>query len=93
VTLPNFGPMFASGDWRGLLDVARAADGAGADRLLLSDHVVMGPNTAAYPFGEFPFPPEAPWLEPLTTLAAFASVTERARLSTKRVIEVLVARS
>jgi probable F420-dependent oxidoreductase len=81
--------MFAAGDWRGLLDVARAADELGVDRVLVSDHVVMGAHTDRYPFGEFPFPPDAPWLEPLTALAAIAAVTTRVRLSTKIVIAPL----
>jgi probable F420-dependent oxidoreductase len=46
------------------------------------DHVVMGPNTDAYQWGRFPVGPDAPWLEPLTVLAAIAGATERVRLAT-----------
>src|SRR6185436_18984466 len=35
-----------------------------------------------YPYGDFPFPPADPWVEPLTTLAAMAAVTSTVRLGT-----------
>jgi probable F420-dependent oxidoreductase len=79
--LPTFGAPPATG-WRGLLDVARAAEDAGVDRLVVTDHVVMGRNTDAYVWGRFPTPPDAPWLEPLSVLTALAAVTERVRLAT-----------
>ena len=44
--------------------LVRSAEAAGVDRILLTDHVVMGRRTDAYPWGPFPFPPELPWLEP-----------------------------
>jgi probable F420-dependent oxidoreductase len=64
------------------LEVAKAADEAGIDQLLLADHVVMGRNTDKYPYGEFAFAPEEPWAEPLTLLTAIATVTSRIRLGT-----------
>src|SRR3954468_20982 len=79
--VPNFGP-WAGPDLRPLLDLASSADAAGVDRLVVSDHVLLGRNTDAYRWGRFPTPPEAPWLEPLTCLTAFAAVTTRVRLST-----------
>ncbi len=81
VSLPSFGPAPAGG-WRSLLDLARTAEDAGVDRLVVTDHVVMGRNTDAYVWGRFPVAPEAPWLEPLTVLTALASATERVRLAT-----------
>ncbi|HEY8546167.1 MAG TPA: TIGR03619 family F420-dependent LLM class oxidoreductase [Acidimicrobiales bacterium] len=81
VGLPNFGPRPEAG-WRQLLDLARAAEAAGVDRVVVVDHVVMGRNTHEYAWGPFPYPPEAPWLEPLTVLAAVGAVTERLRLAT-----------
>ena len=36
------------GGWRPLLAQARAADAAGIDRLVVSDHVVLGENLEAY---------------------------------------------
>jgi probable F420-dependent oxidoreductase len=89
LTLPSFGPMFEGGSWAGLLDVARAADEAGVDRLLLPEHVVMGADVSRYPFGAFPFPAASPWLDPLTALAAMGAITTRARLSTKILIAPL----
>lgn len=66
-----------------VLELARAADAAGVHQLVLPDHVAIGPRLDRYPFAErFPYPPEEPWLEPMTTLAAIAAVTERTRLST-----------
>jgi probable F420-dependent oxidoreductase len=82
VGLANFGSTFASGDWRGLLDLARAAEDAGIDRVVVVDHVVMGPRTENYAWGKFPVPPDAPWLEPLTVLSAIAGITDRVRLAT-----------
>ncbi|HVT21499.1 MAG TPA: TIGR03619 family F420-dependent LLM class oxidoreductase [Mycobacteriales bacterium] len=81
VGVPNFGG-WSGGDWRGLVDVARIAEDAGVDRIVVVDHVVMGRNTDAYAWGRFPVPPEAPWLEPLTVLTAMAAVTSTLRLST-----------
>ncbi|WP_406297363.1 TIGR03619 family F420-dependent LLM class oxidoreductase [Embleya sp. NBC_00888] len=81
IGLPNFGTWPAD-DWRGFVDVGRAADDAGIDRIVLVDHVVMGPNTQNYTWGRFPTPPEAAWPEPLTLLAAIAAVTSNVRLAT-----------
>jgi probable F420-dependent oxidoreductase len=79
--LPSYGEP-AGGDWRFLLDLARAADDAGIDRVVVTDHVVMGHNTQEYRWGKFPLPPEGPWAEPLAVLTAMAAVTSRVRLST-----------
>lgn len=86
--LPNFGGWFG-GDWSGLFDLARAAEAAGVDRLVVTDHVLMGRNTDAYVWGRFPTAPDGPWLEPLTCLSAIAGVTERVRLATGIVIAPL----
>ena len=88
IGLPNFGGWIG-GDWSGLLDLARAADDAGVDRIIVNDHVVMGRNTDAYVWGRFPTGPEAPWLEPFTCLAAIAPITTRVRLGTGIVIAPL----
>lgn len=84
VGLPTFGTAAArhGHDWRHLLDLARMAEDAGVDRLVVSDHVVLGPNTAGYPWGTFPTGPEADWLEPLTVVAALAAVTTSVRFLT-----------
>ena len=48
----------------------------------MPDHLAIGPNTDAYPYGKFPLPSSEPWLEPVTTLAAIAGATRRIRLAT-----------
>lgn len=65
-----------------ILRLARLAEAAGFDGVVLVDHVVMGEHPENYPFGEFPFPSNSPWIEPLTTIAAAAASTERIRFST-----------
>ncbi len=69
------------GDPRGLIEVAQKAEAAGIDQLSMTDHVVMGSRTDRYPYGEFPSPPETPWLEPITTEAAIAAATQHIELS------------
>ena len=81
LAIPTFGAP-PDGGWRSLLDLARTAEAAGIDRLVVTDHVVNGPDVASYPWGRFPTGPDADWLEPLTVLTALAAVTERIRLST-----------
>lgn len=72
----------AGSDPAGLLELARRAEDSGFHAVSLSDHVVMGPNVDRYPWGDFPFAPGAPWVEPLTMLSAIAAVTSRLRLTT-----------
>ena len=64
------------------LDLAKAADDVGIDQIVLADHVVMGRNTDAYPYGDFAFAPDEPWADPLALLTAIAAVTSRVRLAT-----------
>jgi probable F420-dependent oxidoreductase len=66
----------------GLVETARIADACGVDRIVMTDHLMIGPRTDRYPYGRFPFPAEEPWPEPLTTLAAMAGATSRIRLGT-----------
>jgi probable F420-dependent oxidoreductase len=81
VGLP-MGTRPGAGDPRQLVDIARRLEDAGADGVVVSDHVLIGPRSDLYPWGDFPFPPEAPWLEPLTVLTAIATATERITLTT-----------
>ncbi len=69
-------------DLSGVVDTARVAEGAGIHQIALPDHLAIGPNTDAYPYGKFPLPRSEPWLEPVTTLAAIAGATRRIRLGT-----------
>jgi probable F420-dependent oxidoreductase len=82
VGLANYGSLFPADEWHRFVDLARAAEDAGVDRIVAVDHVVMGPHTENYVWGKFPVPPEAPWFEPLIMLAAVASATSRVRLAT-----------
>lgn len=78
------------GSWQPLLDLARAADTVGVDRLVVSDHVVFGENLGAYANpeiggiqgGQQPTGPDGHWLEPLTLLSVISGITERVRLLT-----------
>jgi probable F420-dependent oxidoreductase len=78
------------GDWSFLVDRARAAEEAGVDRVVVSDHVVFGENLDAYGRPELggiiggrqPTGPDGCWLEPLTSLAIIAGATTRVRLAT-----------
>lgn len=89
LNVPNFGTLLAADRFGHLLDICSAADDAGVDRLLMTDHVVMGPDTDAYTWGPFPTDPDAAWLEPMTVLAMVAGRTRRIRLGTGIVIAAL----
>src|SRR5258705_13063856 len=82
LSIPSFGPFFPAGRLHEVVDLARRADAAGVDTVIVPDHVVMSEHTEAYEWGPFPFPIEVPWLEPLTVLAATAGATARLRLPT-----------
>jgi probable F420-dependent oxidoreductase len=82
LSIPTFGPFYPRGRMHEVLELARGAEAAGVDSLIVPDHVVMGERTDRYEWGPFPFPVDAPWLEPLTVLAAIAAVTHRVRLAT-----------
>jgi probable F420-dependent oxidoreductase len=96
VTAPRlavFLPTFAAedpGGWHRVFELARAADDAGVDRVVVSDHVVFGeqldaygrPETGGVEGGRQPTGPDGHWLEPLTVLTAVAAQTNRVRLGT-----------
>lgn len=65
-----------------LIETAKRAEQAGFGAVSISDHVVMGAHADLYPWGDFPFPPEAPWYEPLSVLTAIAASTTRLGLTT-----------
>jgi probable F420-dependent oxidoreductase len=83
--------------WQSVLDLARAADAAGVDRVLVSDHVVFGehmdaygrPETGGVEGGKQPTGPDGHWLEPLTTLSVLCGMTSRVRLGTNILIAAL----
>ncbi|MGZ8748833.1 MAG: TIGR03619 family F420-dependent LLM class oxidoreductase, partial [Mycobacterium sp.] len=84
-------------DWRATLDLARAMDAAGVDRLVVSDHLVFGENLEAYSDpsiggqagGRQPTGPDGAWLEPLIVLTALAATTTRIRLGTAILLAAL----
>jgi probable F420-dependent oxidoreductase len=71
-------------DGRALVQLATEIERAGADQLVLSEHVVLSAVIEAHGPGglPFPFPPDHPYPEPLVTLAAMATATSRIRLAT-----------
>ena len=81
ITVSAIGHLYGD-DLAALTDLARVADDAGIDQLVIPDHVVMGPHLENYPYGPFPLPLEEPWPEPLTLLAAMAGASTRVRLGT-----------
>jgi probable F420-dependent oxidoreductase len=103
VTVPQLStglPSFSTedpGSWRFVLDQAQAADRAGIDRLVVSDHVVYGENLDEYARPEIggskggrqPTGPDGHWLEPITLLSVVAGTTSRVRLGTNILLAAL----
>jgi len=85
------------GGWDHVIDLARAADEAGIDRVVLSDHVVFGENLEAYGDprrggargGKQPTGPDGHWLEPVATIAYLSALTTRVRFGTNILIAAL----
>lgn len=65
-----------------VLDIVREIDASSVDTLIVTDHVVMGEHTEAYPYGDFPTPPDTPWWEPMILLAHIAAISRRVQLGT-----------
>jgi len=93
-------PSFAvenPGSWQHLFDAAQVADQAGIDRIVVSDHVIMGehleeygrPEIGGQAGGKQPTGPDGPWLEPLTVLSVIAGMTSRVRLDTNILVAAL----
>jgi probable F420-dependent oxidoreductase len=84
-------------DWNATLEMARAMDAVGVDRVAVSDHVVFGENLEAYTNpalggtsgGRQPTGPDGHWLEPLIFLTAVAATTTRIRLGTAVLLAAL----
>ena len=77
------------GDFAGVTELVQVADRMGIDQVSAVDHVVLGEDHSAYPYGKFPGTVEAPWIEPMVQLATFAAVTKRIKLSSGIVIAPL----
>jgi probable F420-dependent oxidoreductase len=74
-----------------LLELAVAVEAAGADQVVLSEHVILADVITGHPgaSSSFPFPGTEQYPEPMVTLAAIAAVTSRVRLSTNILIAPL----
>jgi probable F420-dependent oxidoreductase len=78
------------GGWRPLLAQGVGADKAGIDRLVVSDHVILGENLDKYgdpsaggtEGGVQPTGPEGHWLDPLTVISMWAATTTHTRFMT-----------
>jgi probable F420-dependent oxidoreductase len=81
--LPHIGPL-ATRD--GLRAAVQAVEEAGFDSVWVSEHIVLPRKQASrYPgtaSGDFPLPPETPFLDSLSTLLFVAACTERVQLGT-----------
>ena len=81
--LPIWGPAATR---ETLIAAARHVESLGFDSVWASDHIVIPFEIRSrYPYnatGDFPLPPTANFLEPLTALSLVAGVTERVRLGT-----------
>src|SRR5881396_4258515 len=81
--LPIWGPAATRPT---LIALARRVEALGFDSVWASDHVVIPFEIRSrYPYnqtGDFPLPPTANFLEPLTALAVVAGATERLQLGT-----------
>jgi len=89
LSLTAEGAMFGPHEQSRLLDVARAADQAGADFIDVTEHVLMGLNTLHAGMGWELHHLDQPQPEPLSTLAAMAGATQRINLLSAIVIAPL----
>jgi probable F420-dependent oxidoreductase len=96
IQLTNFA-VDDPGSWQHVLDRALAADRAGVDRVVVSDHVVFGehleeygrPEVGGTAGGKQPTGPDGHWLEPITLLSVVAGMTSHVRLMTGILIAAL----
>lgn len=83
--------------WDRLFAVAEMADRCGIDRVVVSEHVVMGEELEAYgdprsggtAGGRQPTSPDGHWLDALTVLSMLAARTGRVRLGTAILLAAL----
>lgn len=83
VAIPSYGDLSTS---PGVVALAKMVEDAGVDGVWVPDHLCVPKNhSARYPYsatGEFPFPPDTPWFDCLTSLAAIAATTDRVTIGT-----------
>lgn len=89
--------LVPAGDLQGLITMARAAEEAGFDAVMVGEHVVLGtgsdaggtpsnPRDYALPGNQAP---SMPWPDPVALLAAVGAVTSRLRLVASAIIAPL----
>lgn len=84
-------------DMRGLVDLACVAEEAGFDAVMVSEQVILGPDSAVNGLMDNPRmyaaignqDPQTPWPSSVATLAAVASATERVRVVAGAIIPPL----
>lgn len=76
-------------DVRGVVDLVRRIDELGIHQVSVVEHVLMGEDLSAYPYGKFRAPLDYPRYEPMTMLAAIAATTSQIRLSSGVIISPL----
>lgn len=97
VSLTTFAREAPGDGWASLRRAATAAEQAGVDRLVMSDHVVMGeqldrygdPARGGQEGGRQPTGPDGHWLDPLATIAHLSAVTDRVRFGTNILLAAL----
>jgi probable F420-dependent oxidoreductase len=80
-----------------MIEWARVADEAGLDRVIVSEHVVLGerlenyarPELGGIRGGTQPTGPDGSWLDPLATIAHLSAVTTRVRFATRILLAAL----
>ncbi len=85
------------GGWAPLFAQGRGADAVGIDRLVVSDHVILGENLEVYgdpkaggtKGGVQPTGPDGHWLDPLTVISMWAAQTSHTRFMTGILIAAL----
>jgi probable F420-dependent oxidoreductase len=97
VVLSELWTMTSPRDLRALVRMAAEAEDAGADTVMISEHIVLGPSAAAH--GLMPNPreyalpgnqdPATPWPNSLILLAGMAAATTRIRLAASAIIAPL----
>jgi probable F420-dependent oxidoreductase len=84
--------------WREITEQARAAERAGADRVIVSgEHVVFGEHLEAYgrpelggrPGGKLDMGPDASFPDPIVAMAVLCPVTERVRIMNSLMLAAL----
>lgn len=84
ISLAHLPDTAAGPGYDGVLELARAAEAAGAHGVSLTDHVLLGENLDSHAAlgGPFPWPSDHPYPDPLIVLSAVAAVTEEVIITT-----------